>query len=370
MIVLNEENDEKESNRDEEETEGEMENRGDRDRLGVEVHMPVVYERLPDFCYCCGIIGHQFRECIKYKNQPQDKLEYGPHLKAATIAEKKKQDKERNRRKSENNRSNGNEAEQTARKENQTESTVGKHIINPPNPETIATRHQSGEEVNRVGNSETAEMVVDTHLMLRALNPKCPDNSCTKQSELATEVTSPRKASSKEEQENEGNKKRETEAVFEKGEMIEGTEVWENDKNGSAKVKKLGSDEIKNLAQKQTNQGVFRTEKAEREREVSLKPKIRKWKLQAREVDNENEVQEKTMRAKRPASELNMESPKAKKNKGGSPHKNESIQRRHYSQKETDKGKEHAKGTGTEEGDEAMQATQSAVAEIQHRRQI
>ena len=182
-------------------------------------------------------------------------------------------------------------------------------------------------------------MVVDTHLMLKALNPKRPESSCTKQSELAAEVPSPRKVSSKEEQENEGNKKRETEVVFEKGEMIEGTEVWENDKKGSAKVKMLGSDEIKNLAQKQTNQGEFRTEKAERGNEISLKPKIRKWKLHAREVDNEQEVQGKTMRAKRPASELNMESPKAKKNKGDNPHNNESLQRRHYSQKETDKGK-------------------------------
>ncbi|KAK9232127.1 hypothetical protein WN943_022370 [Citrus x changshan-huyou] len=161
-------------------------------------------------------------------------------------------------------------------KENQTESTVGKHNTNHPNPETIATRHHSGEEVNRVRNPETDEMVVDTHLMLRALNPKRPESSCTKKLELATEVTSLRKASNKEEKEKEGDKRRETESRFEKGEMIEVTEVWENDKKGSAKVKKLGSDEIKNLAKKQTNQGESSTENKERGREVSLKPKIRK----------------------------------------------------------------------------------------------
>ena len=31
------------------------------------VPMRVTYERLPDFCFYYGIIGHQFKECVKYK---------------------------------------------------------------------------------------------------------------------------------------------------------------------------------------------------------------------------------------------------------------------------------------------------------------
>ena len=88
--------DQKEGNRDEKEMEGVDESAATKDRSVVEVHMPVVYERLPNFCLCCGIIGHQYRECIKYKNKPEDKLEYGPHLKAITTVEKMKQDRERN----------------------------------------------------------------------------------------------------------------------------------------------------------------------------------------------------------------------------------------------------------------------------------
>ena len=49
-----------------------------------DIVMLIKYERLPDFCFCCGLIGHQFRESIKYKGQPKEKLIYGGWMKALT----------------------------------------------------------------------------------------------------------------------------------------------------------------------------------------------------------------------------------------------------------------------------------------------
>lgn len=50
----------------------------------------MLYERLPDFCFCCGIIGHHFKECETYKGQPKEKLSYGTYMKALSKAEKTK----------------------------------------------------------------------------------------------------------------------------------------------------------------------------------------------------------------------------------------------------------------------------------------
>lgn len=52
----------------------------------MKIPIAVLYEKLPDFCFCCGMLGHQYRECLKYKGQPKEKLAFGGWMKALTPA--------------------------------------------------------------------------------------------------------------------------------------------------------------------------------------------------------------------------------------------------------------------------------------------
>lgn len=58
---------------------------------GKKIPVAVEYEKLPDFCYCCGCIGHSYTECGKDEGQPKNDLAHGPRLKAVSWAEKTRQ---------------------------------------------------------------------------------------------------------------------------------------------------------------------------------------------------------------------------------------------------------------------------------------
>lgn len=64
---------------------------------GEQLSMRVAYERLPEFYFYCGKIGHQYKECLDYKGQPKDELAFGVWMKAQTKAEQSRQNREKER---------------------------------------------------------------------------------------------------------------------------------------------------------------------------------------------------------------------------------------------------------------------------------
>ena len=76
---------------------------------GRKIPIAVEYEKLPDFCYYCGCIGHSYQECTKYKEQPKKELDYGPWLKAMNWVERGKQNRFKERWMPRINKENGEE---------------------------------------------------------------------------------------------------------------------------------------------------------------------------------------------------------------------------------------------------------------------
>ncbi|KAL8493783.1 hypothetical protein ACS0TY_024809 [Phlomoides rotata] len=61
---------------------------------GREMWIPIKYESLPNYCFCCGLVGHSFKFCDNYdRNEcqgPSD-LDFGPNMKASPLSRAKGQ---------------------------------------------------------------------------------------------------------------------------------------------------------------------------------------------------------------------------------------------------------------------------------------
>ncbi|KAL9444024.1 hypothetical protein AB3S75_017241 [Citrus x aurantiifolia] len=241
---------------------------------GAKIPMPVLYEKLPEFCFCCAKIGHQFRECLKYKGQTKENLPYGGWMRAITPIERMKLARTRGRGNIEHPQSKTSEAAATR---NQTQHNPTD--LNGPNQSNTGKEMGDGTQP-MVTNQETQDG--NAVLILSAAEP---DNQ---------------------QSENE-NTSRETKKQHAK--------VADNDSQSKNKIIGAGKKNWREREVRGTD-----TKKGNDEEEVDNglssakeKPKIRKWKLQARSSRIERGKDNGPINSKRPSSELAWPSPENKK---------------------------------------------------------
>ena len=126
------------------------------------IPMPIRYERLPDFCFCCGTLGHQFRECIKYKDQKQEDLAFGPWMRAVTMTERANSHKAKNRW---NGGNNSREEESANQEGHENQQQNQKHPNSDSGNGLETTRIEVGGATTPTSKSHVAEMDAET-LML------------------------------------------------------------------------------------------------------------------------------------------------------------------------------------------------------------
>ncbi|KAK9220854.1 hypothetical protein WN944_009278 [Citrus x changshan-huyou] len=261
-----------------------------------DIPMRVMYERLPDFCFCCGRIGHQYRECVYYKSQSKDELAYGPWLKANTVAEKLKQGRGRDRWTAESSRFRSEELAST-------KPDMGTNREKEVHQK--AAEPSSGDDLNQ----PTLDLGPDS----LGIEKKSAAEGVAVHREVDVEAGNKR-----------GNKK-EMEELTQKGKSeivlchgLEKAGVFEPEKN---EIKGALEDRE---GKKKTNMSLaqmeLEIENAENEPKVE-KQKLRrkKWKLQARNVEGSVGKMEGSTNLKRPMSSINWESPRGKKSKIDSP---------------------------------------------------
>ncbi len=60
---------------------------------GEKIPIPILYEKLPEFCFCCGLIRHQYRVCLNYNGLAKEQLVFRAWMKVLTRVERTRQNK-------------------------------------------------------------------------------------------------------------------------------------------------------------------------------------------------------------------------------------------------------------------------------------
>ncbi|KAK6143777.1 hypothetical protein DH2020_024125 [Rehmannia glutinosa] len=129
--------------------------------MGEEFTLPIQYERLPDFCFGCGMIGHRLCECQTQQPALKNPCKFGDWLRAVPIRAKKKM------------RSNPSEEDNSA------DPTIYKNDHNADEADNYDPK-DSQTHGNSVNKLEMGQEVTSPHMMEMG----------TKQGDLLTDKTS------------------------------------------------------------------------------------------------------------------------------------------------------------------------------------
>lgn len=283
-----------------------------------DIPMQVMYERLPDFCFCCGRIGHQYRECAHYKSQSKDELAYGPWLKASTITERLKQSRGKDRWDSAHNKPHTNSPTPPRNRNNSGVEEREKNKTDDPDCDEGSNRHllDPGLDNSREATDQS-QRVVGPHLMQGVTG--CSELEAKRKEQNKAEIDGTvhrdvvtgagiKGGKGKERETNTEGKK--LEKPKPPGSQNAG-DLKRGEKDQKGFIMNMGQQQIPCQNSTQIESEVEKIVNGPRME--NTKPKQKKWKSQARNVEAKMEINEGPLKLKRPCSAIEWESPKTKR---------------------------------------------------------